>query len=141
MREHIGLYRGKRKDNGEWVQGTPFFARDCCKMIVAVAVHPDFVDEGNVYYAEGYPVDPDTVGECCGLTDKNGKLIFEGDIIRSWQGNVFEVQFGQHMDEEELLEACGWFVTGSYGTLSFGEDWGGHEIIGNIHENPELLGG
>lgn len=90
---------------------------------------------------EKHVVYSDTVGQYTGLMDKNGKRIFEGDVIRSHNGKVFEVKFGQHMDDENLYQACGWYVHGDYGTLSFGEDWGGHEIIGNIHDNPDLLKG
>lgn len=81
----------------------------------------------------------DTLGQYTGLTDKDGKRIFEGDIIKSWQGKILAVKFGQYRDDEEVVSGNGWYVTGEYGTLSFDERWGGHEIIGNIHDNPELL--
>ena len=80
MREHMGLYRGKRKDNGEWAEGylskrpSAIHIGDYCPWYISVPpLDPD--DDGGYYN-----VDPDTVGECTGLSDKNGKLIFEGDI-------------------------------------------------------------
>lgn len=135
------LFRGKRLDNGEWVTGAPFIAADCCKMICAVAVHPDFVDEGNVYYSEGFPVNPGTVGQYTDLQDKNGTRIFEGDICRNtrtgeivsvkWHGTMAGYVWSKPRKDNKYL-------------YDFGElfrVYDKYEVIGNIHDNPELLGG
>lgn len=135
------LFRGKRTDNGEWVTGTPFIFEDRCKMIQAVAVHPDFVDEGNVYYSEGFSVDHETVGQYTGLTDKNGKRIFEGDIIKDDWGKIFKVIF--------TTTSCGFMVKCTVapneyekGKYRLGDAWCNTiAVVGNIHDNPELLNG
>ena len=143
------LFRGKRTDNGEWTEGTPFVAANCCKMIHAVAVHPDFVDEGNVYYSEGYPVDLETVGQFTGLTDKNGKMIFEGDLLdQSILGNDhtivkvviqngcvgFEPVFPDKVHPSDRMWKSFWQQDDQ-------EMWPPRyfTIVGNIHDNPELL--
>ena len=133
------LFRGRRKDNGEWVTGTPFIFEDRCKMIQAVAVHPDFVDEGNVYYSEGFPVDPETVGQYTGLTDKNGKRIFEGDIIQKKYNdgvrNLFWLSWSDYYSSFMLMNNCGYE---NFPAMGFNLET---EVIGNIHDNPELLNG
>lgn len=132
------LFRGKRVDNGKWVTGTPFIEANCCKMITAVALHPDFVDEGNVYFSEGFPVRQETVGQYTGLTDKNGKKIFEGDIVNC----VYDGDLRTYIvvwDKEELD------FKATNGEESFGNNFrylcccDEVEIIGNIFDNPELL--
>lgn len=124
------LFRGKRLDNGEWVEGGYFFHYGECRIVA----------EGTVSdYIIHYPVDPSTVGQFTGLLDEKGKRIFEGSVITSHTGKIFEVKFGQHEDVEGISESNGWFASGSYGDLSLGEDWGGHEVIGTTHDNPELL--
>ena len=134
MREII--FRGKRIDNGEWVNGMPFISKNCCKMIFAMALHPDFVEDGNVYYSEGYPVDLETVGQYTGLTDKNGNRIFEGDIIkRFWLGAeiIYCVQY-----DGENASFIGKAMN-KRGFTTFDTDGEMFEVIGNIHDNPELL--
>ena len=114
------LFRGKRFCNNKWMFGSLFRWNDGdCFIVVGDHRHSH------------YKVDPETVGQFTGLTDKNGKKIFEGDIIRA---------FGE-------IYACRW----DDGNVEFGlsnkhESFGiayvaGYdmEVIGNIHDNPELL--
>ena len=131
------LFRGKRVDNGEWIQGD----------IVQFPVH------GVVRIVEQEPsykdaeVDSDTVGQYTGLTDKNGRKIFEGDIIHLEYSQVFfgGVYFGEYTAEVSYKEGC--FITdginngGEIETPLSGFNNDEVEIIGNIHDNPELLGG
>ena len=131
------LFRGKRVDNGEWIQGD----------IVQFPVH------GVVRIVEQEPsykdaeVDSDTVGQYTGLTDKNGRKIFEGDIIHLEYSQVFfgGVYFGEYTAEVSYKEGC--FITDGINngdeieTPLSGFDNDEVEIIGNIHDNPELLGG
>lgn len=135
------LFRGKRLDNGTWTTGTPFFVKGRCKMIHAVAVHPDYLDEGDdghVYYSEGYPVIPATVGQYTGLIDKNGKKIFEGDIVKlrllaakmEWKG-VCEYRNGAF--------GLAWQYAGERYCTFAGTCNAEYEVLGNIHDNPELM--
>ena len=146
MREII--FRGKRLDNGEWVaSGNLLHADDNGKHSYYIPVYGDrfgtVEDEHDnilsIEYGTFYKVDPATVGQYTGLPDKNDVKIFEGDIIRCHTGRIVEVRFGQHYDEENESFAYGWFVVDDDGALSLGEEWAGHEVIGNIYDNPELL--
>ena len=88
MREHIGLFRGKRKDNGEWAEGAyapPFKAPNGKEYGVSITV------VGESGWLEDIYVDPNTIGECTSLKDKNGKLIFEHQAIK-YAGELYEVR-------------------------------------------------
>ena len=122
------LFRGKRKDNGEWVYGFPFAVK--CGLII----------EGiETWDGERHHVDNDTVGQFAGVTDKNGTNIFEGDILRG----------RDHYREEPIqigyIGSSFTYFTSSYRTHTPIEDSklgirvSFYEIIGNIHDNPELL--
>lgn len=127
------LFKGKRKDNGEWIEGwyAPLVCND--KTIIPCIRNKNGTDK---------EVIPETVGQYTGLTDKNGKKIFEGDIVKTKFGrlcivvwfsspeyngwdlivyNRADVIFTKAPDKFDIYDKCNL------------------EVIGNIHDNPELL--
>ncbi len=137
------LFRGKRVDNGEWVYG------GICDYGGGVSIFVVNHYEGSFYEPpytdlDEVDVDPSTVGEFTGLYDKNGKRIFEGDIVRTKKYgkvvmdscindfDVFSVVYEPCMFrlEREDPPRC-------FNLVGNGADY---EVIGNIHENAELKG-
>ena len=127
MRENMGLFHGKRKDNGEWVEGYLYIT------------HNGEYEIG-YYNAESniermtYIVIPETVGECTNITDKNGKLIFEGDIVK-WNDKIGHIVFGMGcFCVKYLMPHC---LNRSSPAIDivFHEYPNEIEIIGNIHDD------
>ena len=137
------LFRGKRRDNGDWIYWD---------MLGHITTHTGKISKytqktkyGESYYYYAYQlwnrIDHSTIGQYTGLKDKNGKRIFEGDVVvlhgRSLPRWYHE---GQHVVVEydgsgfvplcEYDSDCGDFVIA-----------GECEIIGNVHDNPELMRG
>ena len=143
MRED--LYRGKRIDNGEWIYWNRFGRlTDINGEPIRVEINTSALRPYAFYVNELPLIDEETVGEYTGLTDKNGKKIFEGDIVKTWRNTIGKIEFGQYWDEEieEDFYGYAWIGKDEYGesiTLSLNKCWNGHEVIGNIHDNPELL--
>lgn len=123
------LFRAKRVDNGKWIEG--FILNEKHSKIG--------------YYNNGYDfsiveVIPETVGQFT-LTDKNGKKIFEGDILK--------VHYEDYSSKKEFIGYVK-YIVGAYG-ISYGQDRHflefaamtsyirGYEVIGNIYDNSELL--
>ena len=115
------IFRGKRIDNGEWVYGDLRQYSEKSKGIF------DYATKHTIQ------VTPETIGQYTGLTDKNGTKIFEGDIVRVCLPNGCQFI-------EKVRFANGGFLPYiiDYSDSFF---WGGEntEVIGNIHDNPELL--
>ncbi len=123
------LFRGKQKDNGEWVYGD--FTRPCNIVYMKFGFDEALGREGEFYYDD--EVIPETVGQYTGLTDKNGNKIFEGDIV-----SMPAYGGGKHITNV-------YFKGGKFavnGSRYYFKDIGAKtvEVIGNIHDNPELLG-
>jgi uncharacterized phage protein (TIGR01671 family) len=132
MREII--FRGKRKDNGEWVYGS-LIKRDLGCFIVDESNNSSlrFCSE-SVFAFDCVLVIPETVGQYTGLTDKNGKKIFEGDILSTRFG-IGVVKYINGIFFVILTESGKECRTTVYSVCSNGI------IIGNIHDNSELLKG
>lgn len=140
MREH--LYQGKRKDNGEWVQGDLIHRQIWASSLCVIRES----DDGFDHYEE-YEVDPETVSEFTGLRDGNGKRIFEGDIVK-----VDLIGGGERISEVgigECFDTDGETIFGIFGKCDEGnliipisEEYAAlYEVIGNKWDNPELLEG
>lgn len=148
------LFRGKRKDNGEWVTGYYVFQRKRSGVFGQVISELDF-DRHLIIDLRGnsHEVIPETVGQCTGLKDKNGKLIFEGDILKGLsypflsdgEYNYYAIvvwfenspAFGTCTVKNPQAKVRGI----SDGDTNYMDDWNSNdwEVIGNIHDNPELL--
>lgn len=131
------IFRGKRKDNGEWVYGNLIFRRIWSSEFYVIRVE----DNGFDNYEE-YEVIPETVCRCTELKDKNGKLIFTGDVVKVcapkysgiykvvWCETIATVQLTRHANKcLTVVDFGGLWETGDYTC----------EVIGNIHDNKDLL--
>ncbi len=128
-------FRGKRIDNGEWVYGDLCTPRlfDSKRGYFGEDVPCIFCDEGNI------PIIPESVGQFTGLLDKNGKEIYDGDIVVYGSHCKHIVEFKHGMFGYTLMD--GWFVGyGGNSNFTFNplDKSNEHEIIGNIHDNPTL---
>lgn len=123
------IFRGKLLNNGEWVEGAFFPESD---------QYPATIFHGR-HNSLGDYVDPATVGQFTGLMDRNGNRIFEGDILRCCLGDKIDIGVVQYDDRIAAFIVL--FTDGVLTFLDFFtekvETW--YEVIGNIHDNPELL--
>jgi uncharacterized phage protein (TIGR01671 family) len=130
------MFRGKRKDNGEWVEG--YYSKGFRDDIDAEL--SDFIymfsGESGKWEFEYAEVIPETVGQFSGLTD-NGKKIFEGDIVRLFGENGEEPIVEIVWDEQRAT----FVLKTNDGTDFHIETSDFFAILGNIHDTPELLKG
>lgn len=133
------LFRGKRMTDGKWVYGD--YHKYTCTTSSITPTPTHYIMGTDIRFKAQIWVDPDTVGQYTGLTDKNGVKIFEGDIVLvNWfgdngkfvvcyeGGSFFPYQIGCKFNFNSLWDV--WFQDDD-GTIM--------EVIGNINDNPNLL--
>ena len=133
MREY--LFRGKRKDNGEWVYWNIYGEFCTSEGKRAKLTSQTSYGEKNFYYIYEHLIDPETIGQYTGLTDKNGDKIFDSDIVDILTENE-EVGIVTYDEGFFYVKADGFSV-------DFRNNINGNDllIVGNIHDNPEILKG
>jgi len=127
MRREI-MFRAKRSDTGEWVYGD---------LVHTVRITED-KDVPCIRIAN-YNVDEATIGQCIGTKDKNRQPIYEGDIV-TLMGDIYHVCYDTDVCATVLCDKDGdvWERIADDCPQHTAKDL---EIIGNIHDNPELMGG
>lgn len=130
------LFRAKRTDNGKWVYGSLLIQTG--ERINKDELTPD---EYRILGCRGenYLVNPKTVGQYTGLTDKNGTKIFEGDILSGHLDELFPEDESRY---PVVWHDYGWHIKCGNKSFDTLEQWWVAkflEVIGNIHDNPELL--
>lgn len=130
MRERIS--RGKRFDNGEWVYWDRYGRiTDINGEPTKTEIDMPTLLRYPIYISDLPIIEDDTVGDYTGLTDKNGKRIFEGDII-SGRGDTYKVVFDRGVFRIENSR----YTTRLYVAIYIEKI---DEVIGNVYDNPELL--
>lgn len=142
------LFRGKRKDNGEWVEG--YLGQDTIigngKTWLGYVIKPI---PKKLWDFGWFEIDPATIGQYTGLTDKNGKRIFEGDVYQyfddeiqvvEWSEDFSRIMLHSHGEHEVKngrkmikVKHDGWCDLDDYPLEEM-------EYLGNVHDNPELIG-
>ena len=144
--ENRFLFRGKRIDNGEWVKGNLIRSNDAEVGYEAIIIP---TNDSNMYTKGGsrgdlgfenwHRVNETTICQCTGLEDKNGKLIFENDIL---SGHI-DVEFPEDETRKRVVWHENGWCTNEPGCDDYEElddfDSENFEVIGNMIDNPELL--
>lgn len=136
------LFRGKGKNNGEWVYGslihrTEYYGGNCDDYFILQGGEFDY----DIY--DAFEVDPETVGQFTGLTDKNGVKIFEGDVVSTDIERPYLIvkfrdgcfMFNCNDGGEDYYDIMLPILNEPQTQYKYGE------VIGNIFDNTELLKG
>ncbi len=135
--ENRFLFRGKRIDNGKWIVGSLIVDKhqhiETGEQIEIIGIYP------SEYKDFSKRIDPSTICQCTGLKDKNGKLIFENDIL---SGHI-DVEFPEDETRKRVVWHKNGWCTNEPGCDDYEElddfDSENFEVIGNMIDNPELL--
>ncbi len=124
------LFKAKRKDNGEWVEGQYVYITNPLTEDGKLIKH--LICNGTNIFND--LIDPYTLCQYTGLTDKNGKKIWENDIVRNGKGDIGVVQWF-----EEHAVFMIWNKSKHHVYYLAENDFSKIEIAGNEFDNPELL--
>ena len=128
------LFRGRQTDKEKWIYGVPVKGTSADESEILIIESVFKCDEYACRGCEFAPVIPSTVGQYTGLTDKNGRRIFDGDICKhrsNYSGNTV-ISVVTYTDGHFLALVC------ENSGFELSEKL---EVIGNIHDNPELFKG
>ena len=138
------LFKAKRKDNGEWVEGL-LWKKKYKSNKIFISCFPDEDDN-----EEAYVVDANTICQYTGLTDKNGNKIWENDVCQYTEADEcgirmdsFVVRYGRKVElfRIDIGFFAEWIKNSYYRCdLGFWVENRNIEVIGNIIDNPELIG-
>lgn len=134
------LFKAKRIDNGEWVEGLLWKKKPNANKIF-ISCFPDMDDNEEVYV-----VDPNTICQYTGLTDKNGNMIWENDIV-IYDNSSYNVYCVPHKGQIIHRHGCLCFKYFLYGSVTYksflSDDFFEKkcEVIGNVFDNADLVKG
>ncbi len=137
-------FRGRRPDNGEWVYGDLLHSKTSCRIVCYTEIEIEGFIEAEYHYF----VNPDTVGQYTGMHDRTGKEVYEGDVV-FWiaidlrgrgKGEQGAIIWDEHtmtwaiMRDKPTLDGRPCIISRPFDKKHL-------EVVGNIHDNPELMKG
>ena len=133
-------FRGKTVDRRKWIYGSLIVLDDDFNYIMPRCEFASTLTKWELIRLESEPVLQSTIGQYTGVKDKNGVRVFEGDIVRTQFGRLVRIEYravggfvGFDMTAIECKNECPWSDTA----------WCPYniEVVGNIHDNPEMVRG
>ena len=142
------LFKAKRIDNGEWVEGNLLVTEEKAYIVIDAETMSMDNENTDLYAIEWYEVDKDTICQYTGLTDKNGRKIWENDVVSTSVGNALVTYVTEKMYNNKFNTGFIVNFADDKSNYNYRHDlvyWNKFDfecgVIGNCFDNPELLGG